>query len=177
MPTCVSVPLRIRDLARDDLPSCAWAGSSTHLAYAAEALDRAARGEVDYLAVCTPSNLPVGIGGVDYTARPGEGRLWQLTVHPALRSCGVGTVLIAAAEERIRYRGPHWAALGVEDHNVRARALYERLGYFACGSERESWIAEAADGTRTRHEAVCTVMRKHLGSRNSGPSAHRPQPS
>lgn len=165
----MSVPLHVRDLSHGDLPSCGWAGSRTHLTYVAEALDRAASGEVDYLAVCAPPNLPLGIGGVDYTARPGAGKLWQLTVHPALRSRGIGTVLMTAAEERIRRRGLHWATLGVEDHNLRARALYERLGYLACGSERESWTVETSDGTLARHEGVCTVMRKYLGSRNSAP--------
>lgn len=164
--TRVAVPLHVRDLVRDDVPWCDWAGSPTHLAYVAEALDRAARGEVDYLAACPPSNLPLGIGGIDYTARSGAGRLWQLVVHPALRSCGIGTVLITFAEERIRRRGLYWATLGVEDDNLRARALYERLGYLACGRERESWTVEAPDGPRTRHETVCTVMRKYLCSKS-----------
>ncbi|MFI6910334.1 hypothetical protein ACIBKY_54440 [Nonomuraea sp. NPDC050394] len=30
---------------------------------------RAEKGEVDYPAVCTPANLPVAIGGVDYRLR------------------------------------------------------------------------------------------------------------
>jgi len=59
---------------------------------------------------------------------PGAGTLWQLTVHPALRSCGIGTILIRAAEQRIRARGLCRAELGVEELNQRARALYERLG-------------------------------------------------
>ena len=48
----VVVPLTIRDLTHEDLPSCAWSGSATHLASVARALDRAGRGEVDYLAAC-----------------------------------------------------------------------------------------------------------------------------
>jgi NAD(P)-dependent dehydrogenase (short-subunit alcohol dehydrogenase family) len=60
--------LAIRDLTRADLPACAWSGGATHLASVARALDRAARGEVDYLAVCPPSGLPVALGGIDYTA-------------------------------------------------------------------------------------------------------------
>ena len=59
---------------------------------------------MDYLAVCPPSGLPVAIGGVDYVANPDAGTLWQLAVHPALQSCGLGTILIRAAEDRIRAR-------------------------------------------------------------------------
>jgi ribosomal protein S18 acetylase RimI-like enzyme len=158
----VVVPLTVRDLTHEDLPSCAWSGSATHLASVAKALERAERGEVDYLAVCPPSNLPVAIGGIDYAMNPGAGTLWQLAVHGALQSCGIGIILIRAAEQRIRARGLHRAELGVEECNPRARALYERLGYVAYGSKPESWDEDAPDGSVTRYETVCTLMRKEL---------------
>ena len=158
----VVLPLTIRDLTRADLPSCAWSGSATHLASVARALERADRGEVDYLAVCPPSNLPVAIGGIDYTLNHGAGTLWQLAVLGELQSCGIGTLLIEAAEQRIRGRGLHRAELGVEENNPRARALYERLGYRAYGRKPEAWDEEAEDGTVTRYETVCTLMRKEL---------------
>ena len=50
--TEVVIPLTVRDLTVEDLPSCAWSGSATHLTSIARALERARRGEVDYLAVC-----------------------------------------------------------------------------------------------------------------------------
>jgi hypothetical protein len=46
---------------------------------------------------------------------------------------------------------------------IRARALYERLGYVAYGSARESWDEDGPDGTVVRYETVCTLMRKELG--------------
>jgi ribosomal protein S18 acetylase RimI-like enzyme len=158
----VVVPLTIRDLTREDLPSCAWSGSAMHLAAIAEALDRAERGEVEYLAACPPSSLPVALGGIDYTRKPGAGVLWMVGVHEALQSCGVGTVLIGAAEQRIRARGLDLAELSVEENNPRARALYERLGYVAYGTEPDGWDVEAEDGTVVRYETVCTLMRKQL---------------
>jgi hypothetical protein len=79
----VVVPLTVRDLTREDLPSCAWSGSATHLASVARALGRAEHGEVEYLAVCPPSGLPVALGGIDYAVSPGAGTLWQLAVHGA----------------------------------------------------------------------------------------------
>src|SRR5260370_22225827 len=97
-------PLIVRDLTAGDLPSCDWSGWASHLASVARVLERAERGEVDYLAVCPPSGLPVAIGGVDYVRNPGAGTLWQLVVHGALQSCGIGTILIRAAEQRIRAR-------------------------------------------------------------------------
>jgi ribosomal protein S18 acetylase RimI-like enzyme len=117
---------------------------------------------VDYLAACPPSGLPVAIGGVDYAATPGAGTLWQLSVHWALQSCGIGTILIRAAEQRILTRGLRRAELGVEESNPRARALYERLGYVAYGREPDAWDEEAPDGSITRYETMCTMMRKEL---------------
>lgn len=77
-----------------------------------------------------------------------------------LRSCRIGTVLVSAAEQRIRYRGLRYAELSVEDDNPRARALYERLGYLAHDRRPEVWDEEAPDGTVRRYEPICTVMRK-----------------
>jgi ribosomal protein S18 acetylase RimI-like enzyme len=158
----VAVPLTIRDLTAEDLPECAWSGSRSHLVSVAEALERARLGEVDYLAACPPSGLPVAIGGVDYARAPGAGTLWQLAVYGALQSCGIGTILINAAEQRIRARGLHRAELGVEEGNPRARALYERLGYVAYGREPDAWDEEAPDGSVSRYETMCTLMRKEL---------------
>jgi ribosomal protein S18 acetylase RimI-like enzyme len=158
----IVVTLSIRDLTHADLPSCVWSGTATHLAAVARELHRSQRGEVDYLAVCPPSNLPVAIGAIDYEAHPGAGTLWQLIVQTAWRSCGLGTVLVQAAERRILDRGLDRAELGVEDNNPRARALYERLGYVAYGRRPEAWDAEGADGSVTRYETVCTLMRKRL---------------
>lgn len=160
--TAVVLDLTVRDLADADLGACGFAGSELHLTQVAEQLERARSGEVDYLAVCTKNDVPVAIGGVDYLPHPGSGSLWQLSVHPALQSCGIGTVLIGAAEQRILARGLDRAEIGVELSNPRARALYERLGYVAYDEVLESWDQQNPDRSITRHETMCTQMRKEL---------------
>ncbi|MFD0075393.1 GNAT family N-acetyltransferase [Streptomyces sp. NPDC127166] len=161
--TEIRLRLSVRDLVEADLPSCGWAGSPKHVRELVHQIRRAEAGEVDYLAVCTPAGLPVAVGGVDYTVRPGAGTLWQLGVLPALQSCGIGMFLIGSAEQRIAARGLTRAELGVEEDNPRARALYERLGYRAFGREPDSWDVETEDGSLRRYETVCTLMRKDLG--------------
>lgn len=158
----IVMPLAIRDLTPEDLPSCAWSGSGTHLASIGQALERAKLGEVEYLAACPPSGLPVALGGIDYAKIPCVGTIWQLAVHGALQSCGIGTILINAAEQRLRARGLHLAELGVEDSNPRARTLYERLGYRAYGREPDWWNQESPDGTIARYDTMVTLMRKEL---------------
>lgn len=158
----VALTLTVRDLAQADLAACGWAGSDLHLANVERQLKRAADGDVDYLAVCTPADLPVARGGIDYRVTEGAGTLWQLAVHPALQSCGIGTALVRASEQRIRDRGLRWAELGVEEENPRARALYERLGYVAYDRRPDAWDEQGPDGTVRRHDTVCTMMRKNL---------------
>lgn len=115
--TDVVLKLSARDLLHADLASCGWAGSAHHLAGVARQLERARLGEVDYLAVCPATDIPVAKGGVDYQVKEGVGTLWQLAVQPALQSCGIGTFLVQAAELRIRNRGLRHAELGVEENN------------------------------------------------------------
>ena len=71
--TEVVLPVTIRDLTRQDLPSCAWGVSAWDLARLGRALERAGRGEVDYLAVCPPSG-PARGGRRTATARLARAR-------------------------------------------------------------------------------------------------------
>ena len=158
----ICVPLTVRDLRAADVPTCTWSGGRRHVEQLHVQLARANDDVVDYLAVCPPSDVPVAIGGVDYVARPGSGLLWQLAVMPALQSCGIGTILIHAAEDRIRQRALSTAELSVEEDNLRARVLYERLGYRAYATEKDGWDEDGPDSTAVRYETVCTLMRKEL---------------
>lgn len=52
-----------------------------------------------------------------------------LAVVPERQGQGIGTTIIRVAEQLAARRGHHRIGLGVDDHNVRAAALYLRLGY------------------------------------------------
>lgn len=158
----VAVPIHIRDLSIEDIPWIGWSGGPDHPASVAAALDRAAAGEVEYLAVCGPAGLPLSIGGVDFAIHPDGGTLWQLATFPGLQSCGLGTALIAAAEERIRGRGLGVAYLSVEADNHRAADLYSRLGFRPYGTEEDSWYVRDEAGRKVKHVATCTLMNKRL---------------
>ncbi len=159
MPEIV-LPLTVRDLTTEDLTFLTWSGNA--LKSRIEALERADRGEVDFLAVCPPSGVPVATGGVDFTKPPGAATLWHLSVDGSLRSCGIGTILIHALEDRIRARGLHWAELGVDVNEARPQRLYERLGYVVSGTEHGSWDEDAPDGSTRRYETTITLLRKEL---------------
>lgn len=162
--TPLAIPFTVRDLTPDDLPHCGFSGSPLHVRAVARELEKAAAGTGEYLAVCPPSGRPLAIGGIayDHPQHPGAGVLHQLSVHEALQSCGLGTLLITTAEERARARGVPRVELGVEDENPRARALYERLGYTAYDRVKDGWEAEDPTGATVWYETMCTLLRKQL---------------
>lgn len=114
----------------------------------ARVLERVRLGEAEYLVVCAPSGLLVALGGstmaVDGCDTGG--------VYAVLRSCGIGTVLIVAAEQRIRARGLHRAERKIEERNPRAGARYDGIGYVGYSREPATWDMEAADGSLIRYE-------------------------
>lgn len=101
----------------------------------------AANGSSDYL-VAWHHSAPLGsavirwagyVGAEGRAAYPDAVEICHLQVRPEHRGRGVGTALIAAAEQRASERGHRCIAVGVADDNPEARALYERLGYRPTG--------------------------------------------
>lgn len=64
-----------------------------------------------------------------------------LAVHPDWQGKGVGSALIDALAAEARARGYDRLRLDVADHNIRARALYERLGFGVVGHQRLRLLA------------------------------------
>jgi hypothetical protein len=52
--------------------------------------------------------------------------------------------------------------LAAEDTNLRARALYEHLGYAVCGHTQDSWKETDPLGHIPTYHADVTLMRKCL---------------
>src|SRR6185295_393094 len=80
------------------------------------------------------------------------GFIQTVCVDAVTRGSGLGTRLVAFAEERIFRQTPN-VFLCVSSFNPRARALYERLGYEVIG-ELKDYIIEGASEI---------LMRKTLG--------------
>lgn len=70
---------------------------------------------------------------VDFDRFEDTAYVHALSVDPEAQGQGIGTRLLRHAEQVARAEGLVRIALGVEDANPRARALYERLGYAASG--------------------------------------------
>ncbi|WP_322904662.1 GNAT family N-acetyltransferase [Paenibacillus campi] len=66
-------------------------------------------------------------------AKADEYYLDSVAVHPAFQGQGVGTLLIREFEQKALQLGHHKVLLIVDVDNIRAKALYERLGYKSDG--------------------------------------------
>jgi ribosomal protein S18 acetylase RimI-like enzyme len=118
--------------------------------------------DIEYLVVRAPSGYPIAKACIDYKEHEGKATLTQLATLSGLQGFGIGTKMIAVAEDRIRQRGVRTAILGVEDNNPRAKALYERLGYVPAGREKESWTETDKDGNKFLYETEVTLLTKDL---------------
>lgn len=81
------------------------------------------------------------------------GYLHSLAVERHAQGRGVGTRLVAWAEQVLAAEGCTEVVLGVEEANSGARALYERLGY------------RPTDGTVTHDWRTCGMLVKRLPRR------------
>ncbi len=75
--------------------------------------------------IITAGGTDIGMLHVEY--RPGEIYLSRIEIHPGHQGRGIGTRLISALIDQARRKGQH-LVLDVLTVNIRARALYRRLG-------------------------------------------------
>ena len=154
----------IDDLHESDLAEISWSGTVKHVQHVAEELKRVLSGDAEYIAVRNPEGQALAIGLIDHARYKDASEIGQLSTDPELQGRGLGTILIQAAELRIRDRGHKWSILGVEVENVRVRKLYERLGYSFYAEETDSWTAEDQHGNEYLHIADTFLLRKRVGA-------------
>jgi ribosomal protein S18 acetylase RimI-like enzyme len=163
VPLVISLELHTRLCGEGDLAALEWYGMYTHhREIIADAYRRQLACENDML-ICELAGFPVAQVWIDLSKRRSEriGVLWALRVFPFLRGRGIGSTLLARAENRLRARQFVGAEVGVEKTNTAARRLYERRGYRSIGSvcERYSYVS---NGARVDAVADQWLLRKPL---------------
>jgi GNAT superfamily N-acetyltransferase len=86
-------------------------------------------------------------------------------LHAYVHGQGIGTAIIAAAEQFARQWGKTHIGLAVEPDNDGARRLYDRLGYRPCPDGRviDEWTEKDADGNLIElHQDPCDYLLKPL---------------
>ncbi len=121
------------------------------------------------------SDVPAGSGEVlwqgakerDVRDRfPGCPEINGLTVVAERQSQGIGTLIIRTAEQLAAQRGHRRIGMGVDHHNVRAAALYLRLGYRDTGCHYLDRY-HYTDDRGVRHEVTdpCRFLVKEIPAR------------
>ncbi|WP_041822114.1 GNAT family N-acetyltransferase [Streptomyces davaonensis] len=85
-----------------------------------------------------------------------------LEVAAELRSRGIGTALVRAAEKLARERQLTVVGIGVGKDNPRAAALYERLGYRPLTDYLDRYAYEDHDGSLRECVDPCTFLVREL---------------
>ena len=143
-PFSVSLGIVIRPCRLEDLPALEWFGLfasqrqlieieyGRHEAGEAVILVADANGEVSAQAW-----IDLARADSDSTAV-----VWAVRVMPCLQNLGIGTRMLAAAEDVARERRLRFCELSVDRDNERAARLYERLGYELVGADPlgQQWI-------------------------------------
>jgi ribosomal protein S18 acetylase RimI-like enzyme len=160
----ITLPVTIRTCRPTDLANLEWFGLLTeYRQMIAEAFQRFQKGEILML-VAEVNRFPAGQVWVDLVKRREEsiGVLWALRVFLPFQNLGIGTALIASAEERLNSLGFLISELGVEKDNVQAKRLYERLGYGVVREHIEAWEYIPPDGSTLRVTSDEWIMHKFL---------------
>jgi ribosomal protein S18 acetylase RimI-like enzyme len=154
----VAQAVAIRSCEERDLEHFEALGSPQHVEYCREQYGRGTSA-LEILVAVDGDDVPVGKLHLDFETHA-AGRtalLIAAAVAPELRGRGIGTALMAAAEELVCSRGFEAIVLGVEDSNPGARRLYERLGYEAFATDDFKYLAAPVPnpGVWMRKELVC----------------------
>ncbi len=159
----------IRPLRAEDLPGLEWDGVyEKYRKVFRQSFDDAERGQ-RILLVAVAGEQMVGQVFIQLTSSETRyadgavrGYLYALRVRPPWQGQGLGTRLLAAAEEALLALGFGVAVIAAGKDNPRAYQLYQRLGYRPFAEDPGVWYFVDVNGMRQTMEEPCWVMEKNL---------------
>jgi ribosomal protein S18 acetylase RimI-like enzyme len=160
----VSIEVTIRLCRSEDLPALEWFGLFTaHREIIRSVYDSQERGE-SIMLVAEAQGFPIGQTRIDLTRKHADatGVLWAVRVFPTLQNLGIGTRLMAVAEQLLRCQACAYAELGVEKDNPHAKRFYERQGYGVVGMVQGEYGYTTPEGVVTRVPTDQWILRKPL---------------
>lgn len=169
----LSLEVTLRRCVAEDISLLEWEGMFTaHRELIAEAWRRHLAGE-NVMLVAEAQRFPIGQIWVDLTRKGAQsiGLLWALRVLPGFQGLGLGSRLLAAAEQVILSHGLRIAEIGAEQHNPAARRLYERCGYRVFAEELNAYEYTTPEGQLVRMAAPQWILHKTLTAAQERPTS------
>lgn len=167
----LSIMLQFRLATEADLPLLEWYGQFTHFRRLYHKTYQDQRSGIRQMLVADLNGFPVGqifilLNLIARKRTDGEtrGYLYALRVLDHLRGMGIGTCLIEQAEQRLLQHGYQWSTISVAKTNVKARRLYERLGYRIFRDDPGRWHYVNHIGTVVHVNEPCWMLEKQLKS-------------
>ncbi len=161
----LSIVFRLAE--RSDLPKLEWNGEYVHFRRVFHQTFEEQRAGRRLMLLADLNNYPVGQIFVQLDSPDGwhngqRGYLYSLRVIEPLRSQGIGTVLIREAERILIDHDYDVVSIAAAKDNLRARRLYERLGYAVAYEDDGRWQYVDHQGY-TRHVVEpCWILEKNL---------------
>lgn len=125
----------VRDLDADDTLHLEWHGGEDLRAWY-QAQWRNHQSDEVHVLIADFNGFPIGQAAIHWRGKPTHPAipdLQSLRVLDAFRGLGLGSLLLECAEKLVAQTEHDQISLGVGLENLRARALYERLGYEIVG--------------------------------------------
>lgn len=166
----VHLPIVVRVAVPDDLSKLEWFGQYAHFRRVFRRTFQEQQQGRRVMLIADCNDFPIGhifvlLRSKRFSVGDGDPRayLYSLRVMDMFRGQGIGTRLIAEAEIVICKRGIPWAMIAVAKQNLRARQLYERLGYQIVADDAGQWTFTDHLGKRRFVSEPSWVLEKRIG--------------
>jgi len=163
-----SLNIKLRFCVEQDLEKLEWFGMFyEHREIFRDQFQRHLKNE-NLMLIAEFNEFPVGQVWIDVKTFSEESTalIWALRVHPIMQNLGLGTFLIKKAESIINAAGYNYSQIEVEKNNVRAKLLYERLGYNVIKEVNETSSYSSPDGQIKQQTFYLYRMKKKIYGAN-----------
>ena len=167
----LNMMLQFRLATEADLPLLEWYGQFTHFRRLYHKTYQDQCDGIRQMLLADLNGFPIGQIFIllNFAARKRaeggvRGYLYALRVLDHMRCMGIGTYLIEHAEQRLTQHGYQWSTISVAKTNVKARRLYERLGYCIFRDDPGRWHYVNHVGKVVDVNEPCWMLEKQLKS-------------
>jgi ribosomal protein S18 acetylase RimI-like enzyme len=161
--------LKIRKATIEDVKHLEWNGQFTHFRKLFRRAYLEQRNGKRLMLVMDFNGYPIARLFIQFISTDGviadgksRGYIYSFTVMEHFRSLGIGTQMLAFAENILQKQGYRWATISVAKENTRALKLYKRQKYRIYGEDSGQWQYRDHEGKTHYVNEPSWFMKKSL---------------